>query len=113
MSDFIELLNRKEIDGFTVEISALAEDSHPDDSFEWENDNHRKETIDWMVNHGVTGWFCARVTISKHGIELASDYLGGCSYPDKESFLNDDYCSGMIDRAMSEAKTTIKKLCEG
>jgi hypothetical protein len=57
-------------------------------------------------------YFIAKVTASKHGIELGTDYLGGCCYDRISEFLNDPYFSDMVDNVITEAKETIKKLTE-
>lgn len=108
-----ELLHKTTQDGFDIAIYACEEHSHPDDSYDWQDATHRKETLEWMEQQGLLGWFCAKVTASKQGIELGCDYLGGCSYSSTEEFLKDAYCEGMIDQAIDEAKQAIQKLTEG
>ena len=63
--------------------------------------------------------FCAKITAEKAGIELASDYLGGCIYESSEDFYTKyktEYYSDMkktvIEEAQREVKNLIKKLQE-
>jgi len=57
-------------------------------------------------------YFCAKVTASLCGIELASDYLGGCVYDSYEQFteLDGDHYSDRKDTVLRNARTTINDL---
>lgn len=109
-----ELLNEREVEGFTIKIFATPEWISPDDSFDFESDEHREETLSWIESQGLNGWFCAIVEVYKADVKLAFDSLGCCSYRSTEEFLKDAYCEGMIDQALAEAKlalpTIIQKL---
>lgn len=60
--------------------------------------------------------FCAKVTAWAAGIELASDYLGGCIYPSHEDFYKaegdyfDDMVANVIEKAKEELPKIIKEL---
>ena len=50
-------------------------------------------------------FFCAKVSIWKEGEELASDYLGACSYKTEEEFFTryrSDYFADMVSRCVDE-----------
>jgi hypothetical protein len=96
-------------DGFTIELALAPEDMAPDWDFESEED--RQETLR-KIDSGVWLWFVARVTVSKHGVRLGVDYLGGCCYESVEDFMSTDgYYPDMVDQAMEEAQSTLRKLC--
>ena len=65
------------------------------------------------IEAGKYAWFVARVTVSKNGIKLADDYLGGCLYESFDEFVKDGYYTDMVETAISEAKINISKLLEG
>ena len=51
-------------------------------------------------------FFCAKVSIWLDGKELASDYLGACSYKTEAEFYTryrSDYFADMVDQCVSEA----------
>ena len=57
--------------------------------------------------------FCAKVTAEFEGVELASDYLGGCIYTHAAEFYTDykDHCfADMVENVMKEAKIEIFNL---
>lgn len=52
-------------------------------------------------------WFCARVSVWKDGEELASDYLGACSYKTEKQFYTTyqgDYFADMVRACAEETK---------
>ena len=54
-----------------------------------------------------------RVTASKAGIVLGSDYLDGCCYETIADFMAlDGYYPDMINNAMAEARATLAKLAQ-
>lgn len=107
---YSELLETLEQDGFTIKIYAETEHMHPDECFDWEDDNHRTEVLKEMDSAGLIGWFSAKVTAEKAGVVLGKAYLGGCSYASLDQFLEDGYCTDMIDQAIDEAKKELPKL---
>ena len=38
---------------------------------------------------------------------LGTEYLGGCCYDTVQEFLRDGYFEGMVDEAVSEARSTV------
>ena len=91
-------------DGFKIDFYALEDFSSPRDMFE---DDEAAEIIE-QLDAGELVQFTAKVTASKNGIELASDYLGGCFYKDEKDFVNDDcYYGDMVQTVISEARQAI------
>ena len=104
-----ELINTEGKDGFTIRFYACEEGLSIRDSFDLPEEDMQKLIED--IDSGNLNWFCAKVTASKNGIELASDYLGGCCYKNANEFLtNNDYYADMVDKVIIEAKEAIKKL---
>ena len=106
-----ELIHEEEAGGFTIRFYAMPEDSHPRDSFD--DTCHDIDEICRKIDNGTYVWFVAKVTASKNGIELASDYLGACLYESCQQFVADkDYYADMKERVIEEAKQTIHILAE-
>lgn len=60
------------------------------------------------IDLGELEWFCAKITASKNGIELAEDYLGACCYATYEDFINlDCYYGDMVKTVIEQAKQAI------
>ncbi len=105
-----ELINTEEKDGFTIRFYACEETDSPKGHFASGDDKADEEIIK-LIRDGKLTWFCAKVTASKNGIELASDYLGACCYLSAKEFLDGDgYYSDMRETVIKEAKETIAKL---
>ena len=104
-----ELIHEEQSEGFTIRFYAAPEDMHPRDMFD--------ETVEDIpqlcrdIDSGRFAWFTAKVTASKNGIELASDYLGGCLYDNVIDFVSEnDYYADMRARVISEAREVIHVL---
>lgn len=113
----------------SVYFETTPEDMDPADSFEFDEDVE-------AVRNGDVEWFCARVRITTaQGLELASDYLGGCAYKSVDEFINGHrdadpmnrncsimraargenvvichYFPGMIAEAAKEARKALRRL---
>ena len=103
------LIHSEEREGFTIKCYALPEDIDPRDSFdpelEAEFDTFGK------IERGELTWFCACVTASKAGVELASDYLGCCCYETFADFIQpDSYYTDMRKQVITDAKTKIAEM---
>jgi len=106
-----ELIHEEEAAGFAIRFYACEEYSHPKDSFD--DTCHDVSDICDKIDRGVYVWFCAKVTASKNGIELASDYLGACLYDSCQQFVeHNDYYADMKATVIKEAKQAIAKLAE-
>ncbi len=97
----------EEREGFTITLECLPEHDAPGWDFESEEE---KQELFRKIDNGVLLWFCAKVSAHKHGILLASDYLGGCCYDDINQFLNDVYYQDMVGMVINEAKQAIVEL---
>jgi hypothetical protein len=96
--------------GFDIVFSVTHEDCAPDWDFEDEAD--KQNTLD-RIERGDLVWFVARVQAFKNGIELGTDYLGGCCYDSYMQFVEaSDYYADMAENAVNEAQANIAKLCE-
>lgn len=105
-----ELIDEREQDGFKIRLYACPEDCSPVGMFDSGDAALDQEVID-KIEDGTYTWFVAKVTASKNGIELGTDYLGGCCYKSTEEFVKqDDYYSDMRKTAITEAKKAIKGL---
>jgi hypothetical protein len=99
--------HKETIDGFDIVFSTTYEHTHPRDHFMPEDASQICEDID----NGKYEWFVARVQAFKKGIELGTDYLGGCLYESPMQFVKDnDYYSDMVQSAIKEAKANIQAL---
>lgn len=95
------------VEGFEIVFSTAYETAHPRDQFMPEDAPQICEDID----SGKYEWFVARVQAFKNGIELGTDYLGGCLYESPMQFVKDnDYYSDMVQSAIKEAKANIQAL---
>jgi hypothetical protein len=104
-----ETINTDSKEGFDIVFSVTWEDMSPADHFE--SDDLPALIAD--IESGNLQWFVARVQAFKNGIELSSDYLGGCCYKSYSDFVDEaDYYGDMVQTVISEAKQTIKALTE-
>ena len=97
-----ELIEAQERDGFVIELHFAPETDAPEGHFATGDDDADAELCA-RIRNGDLLWFVARVTVRKAGIELGSDYLGGCCYESAESFVNGDYYPDMIEAAIEQA----------
>lgn len=104
---YYETIKTETIDGFDITFSVGPEDMAPD--WDFETDADRDELLR-KIENGTFLWFVAKVTASKNGIELASDYLGGCCYESTDEFIEDAYYFDMVQNVISEAREAIVKL---
>lgn len=106
-----ELIHEETADGFDIRFYACEEFMHPRDSFD--DSCHDIADICDKIDRGVYQWFCAKVTASKNGIELADDYLGGCLYDSCQQFVeHNDYYADMKASVIKQAKEAIQQLIE-
>ncbi len=102
-----ELVHEEEQDGFNIKLYLIPEDYAPD----WDMSEEEKEKLFSDIDSGHLLWFCAKVAASKEGIELASDYLGGCCYESVQDFVSGDrYYRDMKRTVIDEARKVIQDL---
>lgn len=104
-----ELINTEQYKCFDINFYITYEDTHPRDLFddnEWDI-----QEICRKIDNGTYVWFIAKVTASKHGIELADDYLGGNLYENAMQFVTEDgYYADMREAVVMEAEAKIELL---
>jgi hypothetical protein len=104
-----ELIHTEQYKGFDIKFYTTWEYEHPAmlfDESEWD----LKELCQ-KIDDGDYVWFIAKVTASKHGIELADDYLGGCLYDNVQQFVTEDgYYADMRENVVKEAIANIELL---
>lgn len=107
-----ELINTETHEGFEIRFYAREEYANPQDCFD-ESIEAEFGTFEKIAD-GRLAWFCAEVTASKNGIELASDYLGACCYESVQDFVreSDGYYEDMRERVIEEARAAIQSLAE-
>lgn len=107
----MSLIHNELREGFAIEFYAEAEDMTLDQmSFEADDIDEIGEKLE----SGELVLFCAKVTASKNGIELASEFLGGCIYKDEKDFVNNDcYYGDMVTTVIEAAKQAIADLIKG
>ena len=67
------------------------------------------------IDAGLLDWFVARVQYFYDGVEMGSDYLGGCLYDDVNKAFEsglDGYLEDMEDRAREEAQSRALDMVE-
>ena len=102
-----ETIKTEDTQGFHIVFSARPEDMHPSDSFDTED----IEDICRKIDDGTYVWFVARVEAYRHGVLLASDYLGGCLYDSYADFLAEGgYYEDMVHNVVTAAKQTLARL---
>ena len=92
------------IDGFDVAFVAVV-DEDLDYSFQ--------DGLQALIDNGKYIGFMAVVEVSKAGIVLGNDFLGGCIYDSFEAFHTthkDGYLKDMIVTALSDSKDTLCKI---
>ena len=103
---YFEKLAEYERDGFTVIVDTTYEDLNPRDMFEADDVNEIIKDIE----RGHLEWFMLRVRILVEGLELSSEYLGGCLYEDPKEILTDGTADDLIDTALTNAKKQVYRL---
>ena len=102
-----ETLELENKEGFNLTLSACEEHIPIDETLL--DESMLEETIKAVENYDLM-YFCAKVTASKNGIELGSNYLGCCFEKELEDFKKSGYLEQMIEEAITEAKETLKEL---
>jgi len=56
------------------------------------------------IDSGKYEWFMLRVRVMFKGIDLATEYLGGCLYEDAEDVMTDGNAENIIGEALESAR---------
>ena len=106
MTRYYDELVQYERDGFTIIVDKSYEDLDPRGQFESVDIDEIIKDID----RGHIEWFMLRVRVLVEGLELSSEYLGGCLYEDPREILTDGTAEDIIDTAMTDAKKQVYRL---
>jgi hypothetical protein len=97
---------------FTVRVEAL-----PDDDLDLSFDESGE--VREQLESGTLVAFCVKTSVRLDGMELSSDYLGGCIYPSPAAF-NDhiaahgtgcgSYFKDMVQSAITDARNTLSDM---
>ena len=103
-----EELAEYEREGYTIIVDKSWEDMDPKDSFDDECWNMKQMYAD--IESGKLDWFMLRVRVLVEGLELDSEYLGGCLYEDARECLTDGTAEDLITQSMANAKQQVYRL---
>lgn len=108
----MELMHTETREGFDIRLHFMPERDDPADHFcggkaEW------AAAIISRIDTGDLLWFMARVSAHRHGVELASDFLGACCYDSAEDFIACDYYEDMVKNVICDARGMIVALAMG
>ena len=93
---------------FKVIVDKTWEDIHPRDCFD--DSCHDIQELCEKIDAGYYDWFMLRTRVFYEGIELASEYLGGCLYQDAMDVFEDGIAEDQIEQAMSNARRQAEDL---
>ena len=108
MQNYYDTLATYERDGFTVIVDKTHEDMHASHCFD--DSVHDVDEIIKDIDRGHLEWFMLRVRVLVEGLELSSEYLGGCLYEDPKEILTDGSAEDIIDMALDHAKSQVYRL---
>ena len=108
MTRYYDTIGEFERDGFDVIVDKTYEEIHPSDSFDEECYDIKQLCED--IDSGRYEWFMLRVRVLVEGLELASEYLGGCLYSDPREVLTDGTAEDLIGQALDAAKPKVYAL---
>ena len=108
MTRYYDTIAEFERDGFDIIVDKTYEDLHPRDCFD--DSCHDIDEIIKDIDRGHLDWFMLRVRVLVEGLELSSEYLGGCLYEDPREILSDGTAEDIIDTAMTHARQQIYRL---
>ena len=107
-----EFLASVQYEGYTITLERQEEDESPRGQFD---DPSALKWVQKQIMEGNEwGWFCARVIVGGQFPceEHEDEYLGCCSYRDRNDFIRDGYFIDMVrqcyDRLKAKARETVK-----
>jgi len=103
-----EELATYEREGYEIIVDKTWEDMDPKDSFDDECWNMKQMCAD--IESGKLDWFMLRVRVLVEGLELDSEYLGGCLYEDARECLTDGTAEDLIAQSLDNAKQQVYRL---
>ena len=93
-------------EGYEIIVDKTWEDIDPRGQFE---DSDLEEIME-KINNCTYDWFMLRVRVLVEGLELDSEYLGGCLYEDAREVLTDGTAEDLIQQSLTNAKTQVYRL---
>ena len=108
MTRYYDTLAEFEREGYDIIVDKSWEDLSVRDCFD--DSCHDIDTIIKDIDSGRLDWFMLRVRVMVEGLELNSEYLGGCLYEDAREVLSDGTAEDIIDQALSRAKKEVYRL---
>ena len=108
MTRYYDTLAEFSREGYDIIVDKTWEDLNPRDSFDDTVTDINEIIKD--IDRGCLDWFMLRVRVLVEGLELSSEYLGGCLYEDPREILTDGTAEDIIDQALAEAKTKVYRL---
>jgi hypothetical protein len=103
---YYDKLAEYEREGYTVIVDKSWEDLNPRDMFEEED----ADEVCRKIDNGTYDWFMLRVRVLVEGLELSSEYLGGCCYENAAEVLTDGTAEDKIHEALASAKKDVYRL---
>ena len=101
------LIHSETVDGLDIRFYATPSDIDPRGQFDFDG----ADEVIQGIQDGRYEWFDAKIAAFKNGIELASDYLGGCCYETFATFVTDGgYYDEMRQTVINEARQAIVAL---
>ena len=108
MTRYYDTIAEFEREGYTIIVDKSYEDLHHQDCFDDSCYDIKELCND--IDSGRLDWFMLRVRVMVEGLELASEYLGGCLYTDAREVLTDGTAEDVIDQALTHAKGQVYRL---
>ena len=108
MTRYYDTIAEFEREGYDIIVDKTYEDIDPWDLLSECFDSKTELYAD--IERGKYDWFMLRVRVMVEGLELNSEYLGGCLYEDAREVLTDGTAEDIIAQAMSRAKQEVYRL---
>ena len=108
MTRYYDTIAEFEREGYDIIVDKTYEDIDPWDLLSECFDSKTELYAD--IERGKYDWFMLRVRVMVEGLELNSEYLGGCLYEDAREVLTDGTAEDIIAQALSRAKQEVYRL---
>ena len=108
MTRHYEELATYEREGYEIIVDKTWEDISVADCFD--DTQFDIAEINHNIEHGNLDWFVLRVRVLVEGLELDSEYLGGCLYEDAREVLTDGTAEDLIAQSLDNAKQQVYRL---
>ena len=105
---YYDELARYEREGYEIIVDKSYEELDPKDCFDESCFDMKEMYAD--IESGRLEWFMLRVRVLVEGLELDSEYLGGCLYADPREVLTDGTAEDLIAQCLGNAKKDVYRL---